>query len=915
MQNKQITPENDIVINNFLDGVAKNPEIKSMKYRLDMASEYIKTFYDDFNIPEHHILKLFNFISDGGKAFSKQNRQQEKIKQATELLEKGCKEFFTSEKYMQYLDLMTTFNNYSPRNVLLILMQRPESTIITSAADWKNKYNRYINKGEKAIMIYAPLLKSEKVLINKKDPVTGEIILGENGLPIQEETGRVKKTIVGFTTVPVFDVSQTNGAELPKLGNNLTADVENFDVLRKAIEAISPCPINYSADLANDSVGYYSIKDNEIFINSGISQLQMLDVLIHEEAHAFLHKDGSDKSTKEIQAESIAYVVGKSLGLDTSAASFEYIASWSQDKNVKELMQSMELITKQSKTMLKEIINEMDKINNVMLETAKDYITKYAAVEHLGAVDFSDLRKVDLAFTEIETSNNNVLPIQISADLLNFNINVYSADKLIHQRTYDTLETMNNDLRVMTFDNLVDSAESIINNIHTSTVINYKIYQLDSDDRNLRFASYNFVKKVGKNVNLKNYKEVYSDSIEAGNSDIVDVLEKLYDKFNLYRPEDFKGHSLSVSDIIAIEKEDNKETFYYVDDLGFKDVTNDIEFAYILNNLPDNTITIKDRDEYGYTDNHLIPLKKDKALELFDKDLCPIYRLYEDNTEGMVNTRSEIESFSGIFGVEITDWKKHLDSLKSVEDSIEQNDNNFDGIINNLPTEPNDETLRQVVTNKVITQEIYNDLLIPIQEDEKAIINLKNRAINDVIFDDMLKEQSAITLPRLLFYLEGAKITNCKFKDSVVLKNLENAHIKDCVFDGNLFDSTNLSNANLDNVTFINVAFHGCTFYEAQLKNCTFNNCIFETNDFLMSTFDGVNLNECIVAPDQLNVMTICSKGNKDNVLSILMGSEFKSNEPERETNSFKSIVAKAETKLVEEATQQSKTKDRDIEL
>lgn len=252
------------------------------------------------------------------------------IKEITKKLEDGVKAVFESDKYKQYLDFMRKFHDYSVNNCILIMMQKPDASLVAGYRAWQTKFGRFVKKGEKAIQIIAPV--PHKI----KKEVDGE-----------------EKEIdwTSYRAVPVFDVSQTDGEELPQgVCQTLEADVKDFDTLIKKLEAVSPLPVSYEP-IQGSAKGFCSFMDGKVVVKEGMSQLQTVKTLIHEISHAMLHgKDGeehkADKNTREVQAESVAYCVCQMLGLDTSDYSFGYVAGWSGDKNVKELNASLETIRK-----------------------------------------------------------------------------------------------------------------------------------------------------------------------------------------------------------------------------------------------------------------------------------------------------------------------------------------------------------------------------------------------------------------------------------------------------------------------------------------------------------------------------------------------------------------------------------------
>lgn len=270
----------------------------------------------------------------------------ERVKALTEKLETGVKEVFESEKYKTYLKAMSRFHHYSFGNVMLILMQCPEASLVAGYTTWKKQFGRTVKKGEHGIQIIAPVKRSKLVSQDKLDPDTQQPVMGPDGKPEKEP---VFVQYQGFQVAYVFDVSQTEGRELPSLGvDELTGDVPNYDAMFSAVEAISPVPVEFRPVSA--AKGCYNHLERKIYVNEGMSQVQTLKTLIHETAHALLHARpeaaDKDRHTKEVEAESIAYVVCQHFGIDTADYSFPYVTSWSSGKELDELKASLDCISK-----------------------------------------------------------------------------------------------------------------------------------------------------------------------------------------------------------------------------------------------------------------------------------------------------------------------------------------------------------------------------------------------------------------------------------------------------------------------------------------------------------------------------------------------------------------------------------------
>ena len=691
----------------------------------------------------------------------------EKLKEITDRLEQGITELFDSERYKEYLRVMSKFHNYSFNNTLLIAMQKPDASLIAGFTAWKNQFQRNVKKGEKGIKIIAPSPFKIKQETEKIDPQTQTPVIGRDGKPVTEEK---EITIPAYKVVSVFDVSQTEGKELPDIAvDALTGDVEQYSDFFAALEKASPVPIGFEK-IEGGAHGYYHLEDKRIALDEGMSELQTLKTAIHEIAHAKLHdidlnapKDEQqprvDRRTREVEAESVAYTVCQHYGLDTSDYSFGYVAGWSSGRELAELKSSLETI----RSAAADIINSID---GHIAELQKQREAEKAAPDLAAAQEeqsekadppLTDLQKKAAAIAEkyetlstqekigviaqafggtagrIETSpctgkwrgtsdisirfdngaslflGNRLTPkaktaaVQrelVNATLLRYNPEIVSAAKeaalasLMEREAKDNAIAAQKGLKPYTllnveFNDCADGQSSgymgwyyvtlaVDGNIcsHIETGLNYdiadgkvsaeptrekyfaagalkdsevdyvfnnvgfssasglyalpvsdaalqraektfaertqaqepdrdsfSIYQLKRGDetRDLRFEPYDRLTAAGHAVDPANYDLIYSAPLAPGTS-----LEAIFTRFNIDHPKDFKGHSLSVSDVVVLHQ-NGQDTAHYVDSIGYRQTP-----------------------EFLQPQNY----------------------------------------------------------LKHVEDIVEQNDNNFDGIINNTPQTP-----------------------------------------------------------------------------------------------------------------------------------------------------------------------------------------------------------------------------------
>ena len=245
--------------------------------------------------------------------------REERMKDLNQRLEQGIRDVFESERFRDYLSVMSRFHTYSARNVLLIHMQRPNATRVASAKRWHEQFERFINKGEKAIYIMAPIPIVKTVDRQKLDPDTKAPVLDENGQVVTEKR---EVQVPRFRPVPVFDVSQTNGKPLPQLAEDLTGDVAQYKAFMEALRRTAPVPITFEPMAANMD-GYFSLDNQRIALREGMSQVQTISAAVHEITHSILHgqKDGKSRSTEELEAESVSYVACQYFGIETGANS------------------------------------------------------------------------------------------------------------------------------------------------------------------------------------------------------------------------------------------------------------------------------------------------------------------------------------------------------------------------------------------------------------------------------------------------------------------------------------------------------------------------------------------------------------------------------------------------------------------
>ena len=477
-------------------------------------------------------------------------------------LESGVEELFTSNRYQEYLKTMAKFHNYSFNNTMLIAMQRPDATLVTSYKNWQSM-GRQVMKGEKGITIIAPApykkMKEKEVLDENQRP-----IMGTDGKP---KTEKVEVTVPHFKAVTVFDIAQTSGEPIQTLAPELlTAAVQDFDSFMQAIQKISPVPIRFD-EIDGNANGYYHNADKEIVIKKGLSESQTLKTAIHETAHAKLHDREimeslgveKDRLTKEVEAESVAYCVCSSFGLDTSDYSFPYIAGWSSSREMKEMKASMDVIRKTAGEMIDQLTEELEIILEEKQKT--ELHEKYGIlVDALEAAGYRyDYRESEPGHIVLAPDGTHEI-----AGYLQFeswgDIKDWLEDTIAEGT--DISERVDRALYPFKFDYTLEEE------MFRGNGDRYAIYHVDEDTPGKQhlFMNMAMVKEDGITIDAANYKCVYSGRLHEN-----EKLDDLYAVFNDNPPADYKAHSMSVSDVIITNRGGDMQA-YYVDRFGFAEL-------------------------------------------------------------------------------------------------------------------------------------------------------------------------------------------------------------------------------------------------------------------------------------------------------------------------------------------------------
>ena len=658
--------------------------------------------------------------------------EKQKVQEITEKLEQGIKELFESEKYKTYLNTMSKFHNYSFNNTMLIAMQKPDATLVAGFKAWQKNFDRHVKKGEKGIRILAPAPYKIKEERDKIDPVTQELLLDKDGNPQKEE---VEITIPAFRAVSVFDVAQTDGKPIPELAaKELLSDVEGYQDMIRAVEAISPVPIELE-EIAGDSKGYYDREAKRIAVQENMSESQTLKTMIHEVAHSKLHSKEveqdeqmrKDRNTKEVEAESVAYTVCQHFGVDTSDYSFGYIAGWSSGRDTKELRSSMDTIRRTASeliTGIEEQLQELQRDREVSQEQTKESILliQNTDLSEFSLLDVYGMGRVELMQALSEMTDDDKLSIQAylesrgawtteignqdSREYGEYHLDVrYNTDtgELIDMKErkaiYDkAMEPINADDVVIKFASAFESEWEVlkITNMSRDNVGKTLKDMAALDEKEWDGNYLEYMEKRGAEItllassskglngNLPDFWD-YEYDFDEGLTDVEELSAMQQAEYIINRLEHGQpAFSDDERNLIVnyayklwnIEKTRELAEHIYAQEV---DGNQDVALAMIdaqaeIDALPDSMIGVSEMQEYGYTWNEMLPLTQERALELFDDDL-PVYLLHTDGSETTVSDRKQITEHDGMCGIEKGDWLNER-KLQMMQEEFSESDSN-----------------------------------------------------------------------------------------------------------------------------------------------------------------------------------------------------------------------------------------------
>ena len=615
--------------------------------------DYVGYLLDFFleNSPEEQKLWIAEHQSEIAKLerrvkfMADKTTNRERLQEITAGIEQGIKELFESEKYMRYLSVMSKFHRYSVNNTMLIYMQRPDATLVAGFNKWKNQFERHVKKGEHGITIIAPTPYKKKIEEMKRDPDTHAPILDADGKAVMEEK---EIEIPMFRPVKVFDVSQTDGKPLPELASSLSGTVPHYEAFMEALRRSAPVPIEFEP-MAENMDGYFSSDQQRIAIREGMSEVQTVSAAVHETAHSKLHdpkkyeaeptwkivmvseggtkhdfrldfateaeaeqaaaeegwryvdenqfewrlevqedltavkQAAKNRNTEEVEAESISYAVCQYFGIQTGENSFGYIASWSKDKELKELRASLETINKTSC----ELINDIERNYK---EICKE-------------------RGIDLtAAPEPEQT-----PPQAAEEVSQPSAEYQEALLVLDDATYLHVQPCDTGWDYTLYDvttmKQMDGGQLDGPDMGRSAAVSHICKDLGLGDKSIKYAPLSMIETL--------YEQASQQTAEAAAALLPDAQEQALDEYP----------------------------------------------------MPDPVLTQDDLEKCGCLDSDLLPLSKERAYELMERDLT-VYIIQEGENPVMAFDTADLDAHDGIFALPREEWEESPEFDKLVKDRM-----------------------------------------------------------------------------------------------------------------------------------------------------------------------------------------------------------------------------------------------------
>ena len=595
---------------------------------------------------------------------------RERLREITDGIEQGIKELFESEKYMRYLSVMSRFHRYSVNNTMLIYMQKPDATLVAGYNKWKDQFERHVKKGEHGITIIAPTPYKKKIEEQKLDPDTKAPILDKDGKIVTEEK---EIEIPMFRPVKVFDVSQTDGKPLPELASSLSGNVPNYEAFMEALRRSAPVPITFEA-MAADTDGYFSADHQKIAIRQGMSEVQTVSATVHEIAHSKLHNQkkiqiANDEQYQEIELFdkpglfSNGRIVRDNLPEDVYCYD---LRGSDYDPGEPVCVEERVVVNHAGSVLLTEplelaedgrlMLTEEEGLNFVGgFSTLAQFLQEQRKDRHTEEVEAESISYAVCKYFGIETGENSFGYIAS-----------WSQGKELKELRA-SLETINK-----TSGTLISDIERHYKEICKERGIDpnakkepeMAVLDAEANQQEALFliddATYLHIQPCDSGWDYTIYDAASMKELDGGQLDMPE-LSRMKAVLQICDDNDLDRDSVKYAPLSMIET--LQEAAYQQMQAEASQMTASSQLPEAQEQaldeypMPDEQVSTPDMQEYGYSYDGMLPVTRERALEL-DAAGLTVYVLHEDNTESMVFDPQEIMDHGGLFGVDREEWEK-----------------------------------------------------------------------------------------------------------------------------------------------------------------------------------------------------------------------------------------------------------------
>ena len=595
---------------------------------------------------------------------------RERLREITDGIEQGIKELFESEKYMRYLSVMSRFHRYSVNNTMLIYMQKPDATLVAGYNKWKDQFERHVKKGEHGITIIAPTPYKKKIEEQKLDPDTKAPILDKDGKIITEEK---EIEIPMFRPVKVFDVSQTDGKPLPELASSLSGNVPNYEAFMEALRRSAPVPITFEA-MAADTDGYFSADHQKIAIRQGMSEVQTVSATVHEIAHSKLHNQKKIQIANDEQYQEIELFDKPGLfsngriardNLPEGVYCYDLRGS-DYDPGEPVCVEEQVVVNHAGSVLLTEplelaedgrlMLTEEEGLNFVGgFSTLAQFLQEQRKDRHTEEVEAESISYAVCKYFGIETGENSfgyiaswsqgkeLKELRASLETINKTSGTLISDierhykEICKERGIDPNAKKEPEMAVLDAEANQQEALFLIDDatyLHIQSCDSgwdYTLYDAASmkelDGGQLDMSELSCMKAV---LQICDDNDLDSTSLRRAPLSMVETLQEA-----AYQQMQAETSQMTASSQLPEAQEQALDEYP----------------------MPDEQVSTPDMQEYGYSYDGMLPVTRERALEL-DAAGLTVYVLHEDNTESMVFDPQEIMEHGGLFGVDREEWEK-----------------------------------------------------------------------------------------------------------------------------------------------------------------------------------------------------------------------------------------------------------------